>query len=378
MPGRARGQPPPPRSARRLSGLAGDRVVDPDARPDGGESLRDLYWRVAGFADELAGWCRAMDGRTGQGDRRRRPRRHAPGADRLPARHPGRADEVGAAQQRMHHAVAARLAGPRRLSRQPARREGVTMNPTALQLPVAGRQAAPDRPDDGDRRRHPARPVHRPRLVGRRVHRLRQVRLGHRGGHQRPATRRSTCWPAHEHRVLLRRDAVREVRAAGPVRRFPEVLRRARSCQHVEVSNGTIALSNTEKASYIRKLADDFTVISEVGLQGPEPLRAAAAERVDRLHRRGPRRRRLAGHPGGQGERPVRHLPAGRRAQVRADRGRARGRHRPGQPALRGADHRAAGALHHPDRAGREPRQHPRVRASSGWRRSASGCAPTR
>ena len=39
------------------------------------------------------------------------------------------------------------------------------------------------------------------------------------------------------------------------------------SCQHVEVSNGTITLSNSEKASYIRKLADDFTVVSEVGFK---------------------------------------------------------------------------------------------------------------
>jgi len=40
-------------------------------------------------------------------------------------------------------------------------------------------------------------------------------------------------------------------------------------CQHVEVSNGTICMTNTEKASYIRKLADDFTVISEVGFKDP-------------------------------------------------------------------------------------------------------------
>jgi phosphosulfolactate synthase len=38
-------------------------------------------------------------------------------------------------------------------------------------------------------------------------------------------------------------------------------------CRYVEVSNGTIALSNTEKAGYIRKLADDFTVVSEVGFK---------------------------------------------------------------------------------------------------------------
>jgi len=41
------------------------------------------------------------------------------------------------------------------------------------------------------------------------------------------------------------------------------------SCRHVEVSNGTILLSNTEKASYIRKLADDFIVVSEVGYNDP-------------------------------------------------------------------------------------------------------------
>jgi phosphosulfolactate synthase len=38
-------------------------------------------------------------------------------------------------------------------------------------------------------------------------------------------------------------------------------------CRHVEVSNGTIDMSNTEKAGYIRKLASDFTVVSEVGFK---------------------------------------------------------------------------------------------------------------
>jgi phosphosulfolactate synthase len=42
---------------------------------------------------------------------------------------------------------------------------------------------------------------------------------------------------------------------------------RQHRCTHVEVSNGTIDLSNTEKAGYIRKLADDFIVISEVGFK---------------------------------------------------------------------------------------------------------------
>ncbi|HEX4245312.1 MAG TPA: phosphosulfolactate synthase [Acidimicrobiales bacterium] len=42
------------------------------------------------------------------------------------------------------------------------------------------------------------------------------------------------------------------------------------SCQFVEVSNGTIDLSNSEKAGYIRKLSDDFQVISEVGFKDAE------------------------------------------------------------------------------------------------------------
>jgi phosphosulfolactate synthase len=47
------------------------------------------------------------------------------------------------------------------------------------------------------------------------------------------------------------------------------------SCRYVEASNGTIDLSNQEKAGYVRKLAADFTVISEVGFKD--------SERSDRL-----------------------------------------------------------------------------------------------
>ena len=35
------------------------------------------------------------------------------------------------------------------------------------------------------------------------------------------------------------------------------------------MSNGTIEMSNAEKAGYIRKLAPDFTVVSEVGFKDP-------------------------------------------------------------------------------------------------------------
>ena len=44
----------------------------------------------------------------------------------------------------------------------------------------------------------------------------------------------------------------------------------AHACSHVEVSNGTIDMSNPEKAGYIRKLAADFTVVSEVGFKDPD------------------------------------------------------------------------------------------------------------
>lgn len=39
---------------------------------------------------------------------------------------------------------------------------------------------------------------------------------------------------------------------------------------YVEVSNGSITMSNSEKASYIRKLAKDYTVVSEVGFKDSE------------------------------------------------------------------------------------------------------------
>jgi phosphosulfolactate synthase len=42
------------------------------------------------------------------------------------------------------------------------------------------------------------------------------------------------------------------------------------SCRHVEVSNGTIDISNLEKAGYVRKLADEFVVVSEVGFKDSE------------------------------------------------------------------------------------------------------------
>src|SRR5262249_62037293 len=52
------------------NGLCGEAVVEPDARPEGGESLREFYRRVAGFADGLASPRCTMDSRPDQGDPR--------------------------------------------------------------------------------------------------------------------------------------------------------------------------------------------------------------------------------------------------------------------------------------------------------------------
>ena len=48
-------------------------------------------------------------------------------------------------------------------------------------------------------------------------------------------------------------------------------------CQYVEVSNGTVALSNDEKARYVEKLAAEFTVLSEVGLKDAARSEALSA-----------------------------------------------------------------------------------------------------
>jgi phosphosulfolactate synthase len=56
-----------------------------------------------------------------------------------------------------------------------------------------------------------------------------------------------------------------------------------RMCHHygadlVEVSNGTIDLSNTEKASYIRRCAGEFPVVSEVGFKDDDRSEAFSGD----------------------------------------------------------------------------------------------------
>lgn len=54
---------------------------------------------------------------------------------------------------------------------------------------------------------------------------------------------------------------------------------RVMGATHVEVSNGTIPIDNTEKARWVARLADEFVVISEVGFKDVRRSDALAPER---------------------------------------------------------------------------------------------------
>jgi phosphosulfolactate synthase len=54
---------------------------------------------------------------------------------------------------------------------------------------------------------------------------------------------------------------------------------RDHGCRHVEVSNGTIALTNEEKARHVEDLAREFSVLSEVGYK--DPVRSAQLTPAD-------------------------------------------------------------------------------------------------
>ncbi len=56
-------------------------------------------------------------------------------------------------------------------------------------------------------------------------------------------------------------------------------------CEYVEVSNGTIDLSHIEKAGYVRKLAAEFKVVSEVGFKDSERSELLAPDRwIECIH----------------------------------------------------------------------------------------------
>ena len=119
-------------------------------------------------------------------------------------------------------------------------------------------------------------------------------------------------------------------------------------------------MSNTEKASYIRKLADDFTVVSEVGFKDPVRSEQLTAEQRGstasaRISTPGASLVTLEARESGRSGicRPDGTLRSGLIEDVLAS-GISQE-----QPALRGAHHRPADALHHQARAGRQPRQRP-------------------
>ena len=117
--------------------------------------------------------------------------------------------------------------------------------------------------------------------------------------------------------------------------------------RHVEVSNGTIALSNAEKAGYVRQLADEFTVVSaRSASRTAGRSEALPPQRVDRLHQRGPGRRRALVITEARESGKQRHLPGRRRAAGRPGRGHAeRGHPRAGTCSSR----RPQGAADPPD-----------------------------
>lgn len=62
---------------------------------------------------------------------------------------------------------------------------------------------------------------------------------------------------------------------------------REHGCRLMEISNGTIHMSNAEKAEHVRRLSQEFTIISEVGFKDPKrsqelsPARWIASVRED-------------------------------------------------------------------------------------------------
>ncbi|MEC5425967.1 phosphosulfolactate synthase [Virgibacillus sp. C22-A2] len=57
------------------------------------------------------------------------------------------------------------------------------------------------------------------------------------------------------------------------------------NCNYIEISNGTVALSNTNKARFIRDFATEFTVFSEVGNKDASKSRdQSSAEWIEYIH----------------------------------------------------------------------------------------------
>ena len=98
----------------------------------------------------------------------------------------------------------------------------------------------------------------------------------------------------------------------------------AYGCRYVEVSNGTIDITNDEKAEYVKRLSDDLPRHLRGRLEGSGDVRHDGAGQVDQLHPGRPRRRRGPRHPRDSRGRPRRNLPLQRRTALRPDRGDSR------------------------------------------------------
>jgi len=71
------------------------------------------------------------------------------------------------------------------------------------------------------------------------------------------------------YRFFLRRDLVRDISLTGEGGIIVDYCLE-HDCKYVEISNGTIPLTNVQKARYITEFSRQFTVFSEVGYKDDE------------------------------------------------------------------------------------------------------------
>ena len=260
-----------------LSGLAEGRVADADAAPPGGESVRQLCRRVAGFLDELAAdddlW-REPAGEVvlvAHGGVVRAALAHLDGVQ-LHGMAWGPVDNGHAVRRPLAPASAAPAPVPRTpAAERPALRrhavadpKGAPMNETALRLPErAGkpRRAGVTMVVDGGLPLGALRD-----LVASAGEYVDFVKFGWGTavvsgeiGAKAALLRRG------RHRLLPGRDALREARAAGPVRRVPRPLPRASAAGTWRSRTARSTCPTPRRRATCASSCDEFTVISEVG-----------------------------------------------------------------------------------------------------------------
>ena len=286
-----------------MTGLDAGRVADPDARPAGGESVRDLYRRAAEFIDELA--ATVDDDAAGDvvvvahGGTVRVLEAYLRG---IPADQMGWGPVENATVMRIPDFRAGLPGHPRRAPSRPPPAAVIPPRPPATVPPLSRRQ-----PMIETALTLPVRAA-KPRTAGLTMVIDGGVPLG-----------------LFTDQIELGAEYIDYVKfgwgtsiVTNCLRQKIDVLARhgigfyfggtlfekfalqgrfedfRRFCEdygatHVEASNGTIDMSNAEKAGYIRKLAHDFEVVSEVGfkdsskseMQPPSEWIAAITEDLD-------------------------------------------------------------------------------------------------